>query len=80
MHAARVRVGYERIWEPSPDVKRLLELAPDMQDEVFEKCAEAVRAKILVDEPSTTSPLSTSPEVEEDHKDPLGPCDTDVPT
>lgn len=42
-HAARVRIGYERIWEPSPDVKRLLELARAMQDEVFEKCAEVAR-------------------------------------
>lgn len=42
-HAERVRVGYERIWKPSPEVKRLLELARAMQDEVFEKCAEVAR-------------------------------------
>ena len=101
-HAARVRVGYERIWKPSPEVKRLLELAPTMQDEVFEKCAEVVReilfggfgvpqgffygrspledwGRKLVDKPSTTSPLNTSPELEEDHKEPPEPSDTAVP-
>lgn len=41
--AARVRIGYERIWKPCPEIDRLLELAPTMQDEVFEKCAEAIR-------------------------------------
>ena len=31
------------------------------------------------DEPSATSPLNTPPEVEEDHKEPPEPLDTDVP-